>query len=188
MTTIIGIVDKGVVYMGADGKATFGWIGKSASLPKIIKKDNMLIGVSGSPRALQLIEHMAEHPAHDTEKESNMAYLVKHVLPVWHEVLKDSEFLQTKEGQENTNSHILIGYRGELFMVDGVFSLFMSETGYDAIGSGSEVALGALYVMHNSYLYDDVTVRSKIHKALDAASYYDIGTDETINIVEITND
>lgn len=58
--------------------------------------------------------------------------------------LKENEALGTEGSKPSSESHLLIALRGRLFVMDGLRSVFESKRGFDACGTGLEVALGYL--------------------------------------------
>ena len=74
MTCIIGIEHGGKVYMGGDSAGTIGWTSRPLSIPKVFKKQNMLIGVSGTMRETQLLQYELSLP--HKEADSPFIYLI----------------------------------------------------------------------------------------------------------------
>ena len=67
---------------------------------------------------------------------------------------------------------MLIAYRGELYKTDDVYAVRPVAENYEAIGSGSELALGALAALHKN----GVASSDAMLDALAIAAKFDMGT------------
>jgi ATP-dependent protease HslVU (ClpYQ) peptidase subunit len=149
MTCIIGLVDGKNVWLGGDRAATGGNLGRTLiKHPKIFTKSGIGIGVSGSSKVMDAIQHAIEFPKHE-EGVATKTFLVNDLIPAFREGLKKLDCLVEHHGQWYFHGALLIGYRGELHMVEGNFQLIESAREFDAIGSGAEPALGSLRATRN---------------------------------------
>jgi hypothetical protein len=57
MTIIAGLIEGGIVYMGADSGGSDGCFICPRKDPKIFALPNFLFGVAGSPRVAQLLKY-----------------------------------------------------------------------------------------------------------------------------------
>lgn len=162
MTCIVGVVDGSEVWVGADGRASFGYYQSPVLQPKMVRVGQMLIGASGMPRVLQLLQCSSDLPS--LEDYSPYEYLCGPFARWLRETLKDQESMGTEEGDACTKTHLLIALRGHLFLMDGRFAVYESERGFHACGSGLEVALGYLIATPG------MDARSRVEGALMASS------------------
>jgi len=65
MTCIVGVVDKGKVYMGADSAGVGGLDLRVRKDPKVFKNGPFLIGCTSSFRMIQLLQYSFKAPRHD---------------------------------------------------------------------------------------------------------------------------
>ena len=163
MTCIVGIIEpSGAVVMGADSCVTHGNLSAILSVPKIIDRGNMLIGVTGDVRLLNIIETSLTIPV-IPEGCSPRTYILEHLIPKLRECAKQHGHAEVKDQQESQGGMLLIGFRGHLFSVGYYYSLCEFSTPYFAEGSGREVALGALFATAG------MDAETRITMALNAA-------------------
>jgi len=151
MSCIIGKVDEnGRVYMIADSCGISENFVISCSTKKIVEKKDMLIGVTGSFRVLQLIRYNFTLPKHKKNLTS-IEYLNKCFVPKFREVLAENGCLSEDRGIESFEATLLIGYRGELFIIESDFQVRKSIYNYEAIGAGRDVAYPLLFFVDLLY-------------------------------------
>ena len=75
----------------------------------------------------------------------------------------------------------MFGYRGQLYQVENDFQIAKVRYHFDAVGCGSNLALGCLFGLVNQKL--DPKIRIK--KALEAAQEFSAGVREPFHIVSI---
>lgn len=171
MTCIIGIVDKGDIYMGGDTQGTAGQLTLQRDLKKVFIKNNMIFGPIGSPRAAQLIEYSFKIPQHP-KKMSDMEYLTTIFINALRKCLKDGGYANISSNVEEGNDFIL-GYKGILYNIQNDYQVAKYTDNYHSVGSGMYFALGSLYTTRNE---KDPIKRIKI--GLETASFYDYGVRE----------
>ena len=172
MTCIVGIEDKGVVWMGADSAYSDGQTQglAAADNPKLWRAGSYLIGVAGSARVANVLRfHVRLPPA---PARGVFRHMVTRVVPVLRRALKKSGRMLKDEGGDReggggaggdlTDGVALIAVGGKLFSVHGDFQVCRSRAGYDALGSGGAVALGALHASAGQ-------PRDRVRRALEAA-------------------
>lgn len=165
MTCVIGLAQDGIVYMGGDSAVSDGWEVRQMAGEKICKIGDMLVGVTGTQRLMQLIQYHVQPGVHP-EGMSDECYLVSIFLADVRRVLKEHGHTEIKDGVEGMDGALLIGYRGYLYCVGAHYQLTGYADGFDAIGSGREYALGAMIILHG------VQPEQRIEAALKAAAYF----------------
>jgi len=144
MTCIIGKLHDGKVYMAGDSAAS----GTSDRLifahQKVFRMGDMLIGVCGSNRVLQLIRYELELSRSQNEGEPDEQYLVK-VFAKEVQALFASRNITGKDGSDEETFYggVLIGYHGRLYHMFHNYQLDQYRQDYGAMGSGAPYALGA---------------------------------------------
>lgn len=164
MTCIAGVAKNGKVWIGGD---TLGceddhtWTYKES---KVFKHREFLYGFAGEYRGGQVIQHLFVEPEHKRSL-SDSAYLCGPFMTALRKIMEENkQIVEAKEGETSTMSvTLLVGYRGKLYSVDEAWAVLEHVAGYDACGSGRQVALGALAVTATTP--PDLRIR----KALEAA-------------------
>lgn len=167
MTCIVAVKQNGIIYMGADSGCGLD-TGETFILEtkKIIKKDNMLLGISGFPRVINLVQYGLIFPV--DECDDPMEYLVRDFVPSFQKCLESYGFCRCEDGVLHVpDSRILIGYKGRLFQVEANFQVIETIDDFAAIGSGCQVALGSMY---SSQMKEP---QERLELALDSAERYD---------------
>jgi ATP-dependent protease HslVU (ClpYQ) peptidase subunit len=145
MTCIVACVENGAVHMAADsGASAWGYTDCQVRRdPKVFKLGEAVIGFTSSWRMGQILRYdfkLPDIPEHCDLHE----YMVRIFVPKLREVAKAAGGLTTKEGVEQLG-RFLFGLRGRLFYVDIDFQVGEMLTDYLSVGSGAEVAHGALF-------------------------------------------
>ena len=171
MTCIVGLIDKGTVYMGADSAGMYEDLTLiTYTEPKIFRLANgMLLGTAGDARPLQVIEHMADIPV-QRDGDDDLSYLVNGFVEAIRVALVDAGAATEKWGYQTSPISFLLGYRGALYDVAEDFSVAQFP-GYMAAGHGRLIALGSLFTTGRHA--KKLTPRKRIITALEAAAQYD---------------
>ena len=142
MSCVVGIVDQGKIWMGADSAMTERETVLHTKESKVFKFGRrMIIGCAGTLRDIQAIKYTMRPPNHPKRK-SDREYLVTYLIPTIINVLVVNGIIRGDDPIE-TNNQFIIGYRGNLYVTDSVFSI--DDVGkYGAIGAGEQFALGSL--------------------------------------------
>jgi len=170
MTCIVGYVDPKTndIYMGADSASGNSYECKSSACSKVFTNGQMIFGFTSSWRMGQLLEHALRIPEHQ-QKVDVMQYMVTTFIDAVRTCLKEGGFAR-KENEEESGGTFLVGYHGKLFKISGDYQVNESLAPYDACGCGESFALGAMFAAAK-----DIPIRSKILKALEAASEFSGG-------------
>lgn len=169
MTCIAALVRDGQVWLGADSAAVGGWTlqlrnGRS----KLFRVGDMLIGCTSSFRMVDLLRYRLAAPPDDIPDLHR--YLATDWIDEVREVFGKGGF-RKRENERESGGTFLVGWRGCLFDVDDDFQVGEPASGYSAVGSGIEVALGALCVASRLDLEPEMVIRA----ALEAAEAHNIG-------------
>lgn len=171
MTCIVGLVEDGKVYIGGDSAATTNYVTQTLTFRKVFRyKDNCLMGYSGSVRMVNLLQYafkMPDKPG-DMSMECYFATLFADALRT---TMKDAGNATKTNEQEQASGYFLVGYQERLFRIGFDYSVVEVAEGFDAIGSGNEVALGAMHATKDMSLVP----QKRIELALQAASYFSSG-------------
>ena len=139
MTCIIGLVDKGTVYIGGDSSVTGQWDVYPMVGQKVFTNQHFIIGTAGIPRVHQILKyHLEVRPP--TAMENVERYMVSIFIPA----VQACFAAQKYDLAADEYSAFMVGCRGRLFQLGGKFSLEESAEQMMVLGSAGNVALGAM--------------------------------------------
>jgi hypothetical protein len=170
MTCIVGLVDGGTVWMGADslGSSTCGAYPRSSECAKLFRRGEMLLAWSGEVRVGQILEHVLEIPEHPANLPT-MAYLVRLFVPALRAALADGGW-RVEFDPSGPSWTVLIGYRGGLYELYSSFQIDVTDRPYLATGCATAEAHGSLYSTAGA----GIPPMHRVELALRAAAEHDI--------------
>lgn len=138
MTCIVGVEHGGRVFIGADSLSSCGGMVTQLHEPKVFRCGSLLVGVAGSMAwALTVRHHLSVRLPRGDLAGYMIATLRGKLEELWDDHHGDSDY----------ESELLLGARGQLYAVDTTFTPYRAAEGYASIGSGGDVARGALAVL-----------------------------------------
>ena len=164
MTCIVGIARDGIVHMGGDSAGSDKNSIDRRSHPKVFQKANYLIGYTTSFRMGQLLEYTFTPPRY-AESDDLLRFMVSDWIDGVRATLKAGGYAHMEHATER-GGEFLVGTRGRLFHVESDYQVGEVIAGYDAAGSGSAYALGALYATET----EPLTPMQRLRIALEAAT------------------
>lgn len=154
--------------MGGDSAATDTYLDQTIRAePKVFRVGSFVYGVSGSVRLSQLLR-FAFKPSVQVGKDDH-GYLVTQWVDELRQVLKDKGHAMKHWETEAIGGSFLVGYRGGLYEVHSDYQVGRPKAGFAAVGSGGQVALGALFAS------TDKPPKERIRTALQAAARFNAG-------------
>jgi hypothetical protein len=165
MTAIVGIADNGVVHIGGDSAGVSGYVTHPRADAKVFTSGTYAFGFTTSFRMGQLIRWAwtpPEPPANDLDR-----FMATTFIDGVRDCLKAGGWAG-KENERESGGVFLVGVAGRLFFVDSDYQIGESAFGYDAVGSGDELALGALYATARTRM----STRRRLQVALEAAEQF----------------
>lgn len=145
MTTIVAVKDKkGQITFGWDSQVTKGHYKAELSSSKVFRNGQVVMGVSGSLRASNIIEFMdvpevdSYRPGFDPRR-----WAITEFIPSLRASLRHNGALETGD-VDQWNGALILAVSGDVFEVGLDFAVLNDTTGTIAVGSGSEVARAAL--------------------------------------------
>ena len=115
----------------------------------------------------QFLQFELEMPPQDN-KLSDYAYMVTVFTEKVRTLFRDKGYSEVKD-QRESGGPFLVGYRGQLYSVQGDFSVLQLRDTFTALGCGSSYAMGAMSALR------DAPPKKRIRKALKAAAHFSIG-------------
>lgn len=150
MTTIIGVQYDGFCELVADSlvsnDAGRTWI--HPDMTKINRRGQYLIAGAGEVAACDVAQHIWDPPApNEKDKRDLYHFMITKVVPSLRDCLKANgyNFDKEEDGSANNRFQFLIAVNGELFDIGDDLSVMRDADGYYGVGSGSDIALGALH-------------------------------------------
>lgn len=146
MTTIVAIQFEDKAVIGADSQST-GATGRKAShsqMVKISQRGEFIIAGSGECAPCDIAQHIWTPPVPTAKEWGNLYhFMISKVVPSLKACFKENEYKWDVEGDE-TKFAFLVLLGGEIFEIGDDFSVSLDGKGFYGVGSGSDLAIGAL--------------------------------------------
>lgn len=146
MTCVAGLKTDSKVYIGADSLGSNGSNKSVRKDAKVFEVDEFIIGFTDSFRMGQLLQYKLLVPL-QPRSMTDHEYMTTVFIDEVRKVFKDNGFTRYYEDSQECGGLFLVAYKGELYRIDSDFQVGIPEEGYAAIGSGGEVASGAIYAL-----------------------------------------
>jgi len=167
MTCIAGLIDKGIIYMGADSAGVGGLSLHVRADEKVFVRDDFIMGFTTSFRMGQLLRYNLQVMPCPKGHEV-FEYMVTTFVEAVRKCLKDGGFAEKKDEVEK-GGVFLVGYAGRLFCIESDYQVEEHSLPYTATGCGNDIAMGALFA--NGHLKPE----ERILQALEAAEQFSAG-------------
>jgi ATP-dependent protease HslVU (ClpYQ) peptidase subunit len=170
MTVVVGVVQGGTVYLGADSAVSAGCerLQPCEYVGKLVRRDGLLFACTGPTRLSQLMALVLVVPP-DGEV-SAYRYLVTRLAPAIREMIREHDGLSINNCHDGWE--MLVAYRGRLYSIAHDLSV-QSYAEYASVGCGHEIALGSLHTTAQ-ILDDRLSAPVRVGMALEAAAEHDI--------------
>ena len=167
MTCIVGLVHEGVVYIGGDSAGVAGLSLTVRADEKVFQNGEFLMGFTTSFRMGQLLRYSLEPPRRHPDDDIHQ-YMVVGFVNAVRECLKAGGYASKKDDVESAGT-FLVGYQGRLFEIESDYQVGIPGDGYAAVGSGQDIARGALFATQGQ------EPRQRVLTALQAAERFSAG-------------
>jgi ATP-dependent protease HslVU (ClpYQ) peptidase subunit len=159
VTTIIAVeTEKGVTF--ASDSRISGWTINDGWVSKVVKNGAITFGAAGYLRAIQVLQYAKlTEPPTDSTAEAVDRYVSLELVPAIVAAFKEVDGEDARK-----RSIILLAVSGRVYQVSGDGAWVRTADGFYAVGSGADLALGAL------------AAGAKPTEAIAIASKYDWGT------------
>lgn len=179
MTCIVGVAYRGSVFIGGDSAAVAGDSINIRADEKVFQNGEFLMGFAGSFRVGGLMRYAFVPPEYTGDDE--MRYLTVDFVDAMRAVQQNKRAMRRmNEETHESDASFLVGFRGHLFEVATDYQIARPLESYAAIGSGADVALGALAA--TSRMKDP---RKRVLIALEAAAAHCSGVRAPFSIMKI---
>lgn len=178
MSCIVGIVENGKMYFGADSA------GVDSSFNLRVRKDEkvfinsgFIMGFTSSFRMGQLLRYSFT-PPQIKENQDVYSYMATDFVDAVRDLFKRGGYLVSEKGEEQGGS-FLVGYKGRLFNIQDDFQVAECVENYDAVGCGEGYALGSLYSTQK------LEPKERLKTALECAENFSAGVRAPFNFIEL---
>lgn len=165
MTCIVGLVEGGEIYIGADSIGISGLNYSVRADKKVFARDGLIIGSAGSFRTYQTIQYRLKFPKHPEGMEDH-CYLCTLFVDAMRAALKAAGTSTEENEEEAQNNNLILGYRGNLYEIQTDYQVVQTYEPFMATGCGEKSALGALYILDMM----DLPPEEKVELALKASA------------------
>jgi hypothetical protein len=167
LTAIVGLVHDDTVHLGGDSAGVAGLSMTVRADAKVFTAGPYIFGFTTSFRMGQLIRYALDVPIPDGDLDRFMATTFVDAV---RDCLKAGGWAR-KENEREEGRTFLVGVAGRLFIIEEDYQVGASVDGYAAVGSGREIALGALFATARTRMAPD----RRVMVALQAAERFSAG-------------
>ncbi|MCP1755440.1 hypothetical protein [Bradyrhizobium elkanii] len=169
MTCIVGLVNKGTVYIGGDSAgldSNYSLVVRNDR--KVFRSGDFVMGFTSSFRMGQFLA-FGFHPNRPRVGVDVMTYMVTDFIDAVRARMKYGGFARTRDSAEYGGT-FLVGYAARLFHISDDYQVGESVHGFDACGCGNAIALGSLRSTRD---WNDP--KARLLEALGAAETFSAG-------------
>lgn len=167
MTCIVGLMDNGKVYMGGDSAGVSGLDLTIRADEKVFRNGDFLMGFTSSFRMGQLLRYKFKPPVQPDDMD-DYEYMVTLFVDEIRQCLKEGGYARNNNGEESGGT-FLVGYKGQLYIIDSDFQVGKPLDNFAACGCGDLIALGSLYSTQ------DLKPELRVQMALEASERFSAG-------------
>lgn len=184
MTCIVGFKREGDVFIGGDSAATDGNLGiRVRADEKVFRKDDMIFGVTGSVRLMQLLRY-SFIPPNQAVGQDDFGYLCSSWIGGLSKCLQDNGCSKIENNAVEMPGEFLLGFNSNLYHVYADMQVAVNSLPYDACGCASDYALGVMAAVNDG----DMEPEEKITKALEVAEAFSAGVRGPFIIERLSED
>lgn len=183
MTCIVGIIENKKVIIGGDSAGVAGLSIHIRKDTKVFETGPFIMGFTSSFRMGQLLMSSTFKPPHQKESQSDYDFMVTTFIDSIKECFNKGGYSQKYKDGDDKGGCFLVGYKGELYMIEDDYQVVKTYDNYMAVGCGDNIAEGAMFALNNNKSLSGV---EKLEIALSAASHFSGGVAPPFNFVEMT--
>jgi ATP-dependent protease HslVU (ClpYQ) peptidase subunit len=166
MTCIVGLAHGNTVWVGGDSAVTYAEGVVRHPDGKVFARGEFVLGCAGLVRGAEIVRHAFDPPP--ITGPNLDSYMHTTFVDALRRLFRESGFLTYNQGQERTETTLLVGVRGRLYGVSGNFNVYADTYPWLAQGDGAPQALGAMYATLGLLLDPE----ARLLLALEAAAHY----------------
>ena len=177
MTCIVGIEHNGKVLIGGDSAGVAGYSLTVRADEKVFESGEFIFGFTTSFRMGQLLRYKLTPPPFPENPDLD-SFMATSFIDAVRQVFRDGGWLELEDNVQRGGT-FLVGVRGRLYTIASDFQIGRSLVGYNAVGCGCDLAMGALYATRTTK-----SARNRAQIALEAAAEFSAGVVAPFNFVE----
>ena len=178
MTTLVGIQGDGWVVLAGDSRITGEYtIYDGRSTPKIVERNDYLIGISGDSSAGDVLTYLWRTPQITKEPLQQMGTVV---VPSIRSAFTKAE---VPIGSKKCEYRYLVAFSNTLFYLDNDLAFYQDATNIFACGTGGDFAKGYLAGKGNSIFNNPQSAKRAAITAIEIASRFDFNTQPPITVM-----
>lgn len=178
MTCIVGLRQNDRIYLASDSQTTWGYT-KHDSGSKIIKKGELSIAFCGQCSVAHTLEHRLVCPDVPENDEDKWLHVL---LPdAMRKALQEVNLYKNDNNEIVSGADFIVGWRDHLATISTDFYVAPVLRDYVALGTGGEVAVGALYASEGR------NAHKRLETAVNAAQLWSVGVGGDVYVEEVTN-
>jgi len=182
MTTLVAIQGDGWSVLGCDSRLS-DENGRFAVAkdPKIVDNNGILIAGCGSTRASNVLHYGYTQPK-PTVSDNLDKYVTQKFIPAMRKNFTDAGIDMKEDGEVATNEGgFLISVKGQIYAIQDDYSWDTDIRNVYVMGSGGDIALGALAALGVSKVKTVAQAETMVRKAIAIAIDYDMYCSEPIH-------
>jgi ATP-dependent protease HslVU (ClpYQ) peptidase subunit len=172
MTCIIGVAEKGNVYIGGDSAGVAGLSILIRNDEKVFHNGPFIMGFTSSFRMGNLLRYKFDPPKQTVAKD-DMRYMVTDFI----DAVKKC-FTENSYGKPDSGGAFMVGYNGQLYEINDDFQVGLNSNSMSCLGCGRDIAYGALFATKGK------KPEERIKIALEAAVFHNAGVRPPFKIVK----
>ena len=165
MTAIVGFTDGKRTWIGGDSAASSENYIETRSEPKVFKKGEMIFGYTNSFRFGQILEYHLRMPSRKQNTKKDIEYIIKDLIPAIKKVV------QNHSEEEFPDGDFLIGYRGNLYVIERDFQVGKINKDFHAAGCANEIALGCFMGLKDNKMTPEKRLNKVLNACYEFSSY-----------------
>lgn len=174
MTCIVAVKTEKGIHMAGDRMCSNGHMKITLKEPKVFIKGDFVIGITGSTRHLNLLKY-SYAPSEMSADTTPVDYMCNAF------VMDMKSLFEDEKDDEFQFPTLLIGYKGHLFYFESNAAIV--EIDNHAVGSGWEIAVGALDVLLSGGISPEIAVA----RAVKTAAKYCATVDANVDVLFLEN-
>lgn len=182
MTIIVGYKTKKGLLFASDTECSSPSEKGTDTIAKVFEKNGIVYAVSGSINLNNELRYNFNYKILNWETN----YFETELFTDYRNALKD--FIKNADNclteQNEVDGQILIGAKGNLYVIQNDLSMTNVMKNYYCIGCGSSHALGSLYTTHSLI---KIPVKKKLQLAIEAAGEFSMGCNKEVKFYDYTN-
>lgn len=169
MTAIVAIVENGRIWMGGDSAGSNAHMISDRKDEKVFVKGKFIFGGCGSFRMLQILKWSFKPPV-QKKTMSDEEYMMTVFVNALRKCFIEQGYGKILPGMDHKHqSQFMVGYKENLYCIQGDFQVSMLHDNFYAIGSGDDTCIGSLFSTKKK------PVETRLKLALAAAEYRNVG-------------